>query len=292
LEFYLGQREDPPEAYYYASGLIPSPSFFSVKTLQDYASNPLIGPPWISLVRHGKPVSLDNAVMFKLVQRNKLLFTDKGFINRELEKGAALLLEGVDILDPDISTFVARVEKALPCSLCNSVAFFSQRGNEAYDGHVDSDDVLVIHISGKKAWNIYEPQQRRYEGTTHLGKEQLGPRIKQVTMRPGDALYLRAGVPHVCETLADHSLHLAFDLVDTTPNVRQITERANDLYDYACEEPYAPPEQVVERYVRLLQSPDFQERLVSATQGLRRDAAEFRQCISRASSLDALSKFM
>ena len=37
---------------------------------------------------------------------------------------------------------------------------------------------------------------------------EAGKRIADIVMKPGDALYVRAGVPHICETAADHSLHL------------------------------------------------------------------------------------
>jgi hypothetical protein len=291
LDFFLKQRENPPKDFTHAAGLLSAPTFFTVEKLQAHANNPLLGPAWISVVRGGQAVSLEQACMFKMVQRKKLLFMDKGIVNSELDRGAALVLEGIDILDPGIGVFITRLEEALPCSLCNSVAFFSQRDNEAYTAHCDSDDVLVVQLSGKKLWNIYAPQQRRYENTTHLTAEQLGPKIKQLTMQPGDALYVRAGVPHACQTTGSHSLHLAFDLIDSTPNVRQITEKANELYDHACEEPFALPSQVMDRYVKLLKSEDFLRFIDDSTPEMKQDIRKFRRCISRATAVRAMSKY-
>lgn len=291
LDFYLKQRQNPPEDFTYAPGVIPSPSFFTVKSLQEHLNNPLLNPAWAHVVSHGRSVPLEPSCLYKKVQTNQLQFMDKQLINNELKNGAALVLEGIDILDSSINTFVGKLEDALPCSLAGCVAFFSQKGNEAYEAHCDSDDVLVIQLSGKKLWNIYEPQQRRFANTTHLKGEKLGPKIKQLTMSPGDAMYLRAGVPHMCNTSGDHSLHLAFDLIDSTPNVEQITQEANNIYEHACEDAHAPPEKVLKRYIRLLESDDFQNSLKNATQSVKNDARKFRQCIGNASGVRALSKY-
>jgi len=291
LNFYQKQRQNPPEDFAYEPEVIPSPSFFSVKSLQEHINNPLLNPAWINLVKDGRSISLEPACLFKEVQSNQLQFMDKKIIDQALKDGAAMVLEGVDILDASINTFLGKVEDALPCSLSGAVAFFSQAGNEAYEAHCDSDDVLVIQLSGKKVWNLYEPQQRRFADTTHLKGDKLGPKIKEITMRPGDAMYIRAGVPHLCNTLGDHSLHLAFDLIDSTPNMKQITAEANSAYDYACEEAHVPPTKVVKRYIELLESDDFQRFIENATVGVKEEAQQFRQNIGNSSGVRALSKY-
>ena len=110
-------------------------------------------------------------------------------------------------------------------------------------------------------------------------------------MRPGDALYLRAGVPHRCLTSAAHSLHMSFDLVDSSPRTLDITKEANNIYAHACEEPYVPLSSVVERYVGILQSDRFQQALGEATQFKRQEIAQFRQMMGRADGVRCLKKF-
>ena len=292
LDFFLAQRQNLPTEYTYAEGVIPSPSFFTVKSLQQHLNNPLLSPAWVHLVSQGKSVPLEDSCFYKLVQHNQLRFMNKDLLNNELKNGAAVVLEGVDILDASINGFVSKIEEALPCSLSNCVAFFSQRQNEAYEAHCDSDDVLVIQLSGKKRWHLYAPQQRRYADTTHLTADRLGPVTSELIMQPGDALFVRAGVPHKCDTVDSHSLHLAFDLLDSTPSVEQITQEANKLYDYACEEPFSPATKVMDRYIRILQSEEFQTSLKNATQGVKHDANQFRHCIGKSSSINALTKYI
>jgi len=291
LEFFLEQRKNPPEIFTHTQGLLTKPSFFSVRKLQSHINNPMLDPSWMHLILKGKSVSLEPACLFKPVQNLQIGFIDKDFINDALAKGAAVVLEGIDILEPAINDFVTKLDDALPCSLCSVGAFFSQPGSEAYPAHCDSDDVLAMQLSGEKTWQIFTPQQRRYAELDNLTPEQLGPVIQEVTMRPGDALYVPAGVPHFVKTTGDHSLHMSFDLIDKTPSVEQITQEANKLYDYACEDPYAAPSKVMQKYIKLLESQDFQGMVSTATQSLKEDAKQFRYRVGRSASVDALSKY-
>ena len=291
LDFYHKQRQDLPEFFTYKAGVINNPSFFTVADLQRHLNNPLLQPEWVHVKLDGNKVELEKSCFYKAVQNRQLSFIDKEVLNNEISNGAAVVLEGLDILDAGINTFVARLDEALPCVLANAEAFFSQQGNEAYEGHCDADDVLVVQLAGKKIWHLFEPQQRRYAGIQNLSDEQLGPVKHEITMRPGDAIYLRAGVPHRCITNATCSLHMACDLVDNTPDMTEITAQATKQYAHACELPYAEPANVVDRYVGILKSDQFQAALTEATQFKRQEIANFRQMIGRSSSLRSLNKF-
>jgi ribosomal protein L16 Arg81 hydroxylase len=255
-------------------------------------NNPLLTPNWIALVSRGEFVPLEPAHVYKDVQNKELFFMDKELIDRHLRQGAALLLEGLDILDPSINAFAARLDLALPCALTNVVAFFSQRGNEAYTGHADRDDVLVIHIAGEKRWNLYAPKQRKLSDKGGLTKEQMGKPISELSLRPGDALYLRAGTPHLCQTTGDHSLHVSFDLRDRTPSMWQITEEANTRFDKAAAEQYSAPSKVIDQYIEhLLKNENFRNDVAAVTTQTRNNALTFRRRIGQTSVVGALTKF-
>ncbi|MCP4768544.1 MAG: hypothetical protein GY875_20065 [Gammaproteobacteria bacterium] len=291
LDFYHKQRQDLPQVFTYKAGVINNPSFFTITDLQRHLNNPLLQPEWVHVKLDGVRVELEKSCFYKTVQNRQLSFIDKEILNNEISKGAAVVLEGLDLLDAGINAFVARLDEALPCVLANAEAFFSQQGNEAYEGHCDADDVLVVQLAGKKTWQLFEPQQRRYAGIQNQSDQQLGPVKQEITMRPGDAIYLRAGVPHRCITSAPYSLHMACDLVDNTPDMAEITAQATKQYAHACELPYAEPANVVDRYVGILKSDQFQAALTEATQFKRQEIANFRQMIGRSSSLRSLNKF-
>lgn len=292
LGFFLKQIAARPTVFTCAPGLIARPGFFSVGKLQDYLNNPLLNPDWIDLRFNNNLVPLQDAMLGKMTQRKQLMFMDKRIIHECLDHGGAVVLEGIDILDAGINAFVAQMDQALPCTFANCVAFFSQHENEAYGGHRDSDDVLVVQISGEKRWRIFEPQQRRYLNNSPLTPEQMGRQAAEVVMKAGDALYVRAGVPHICQTTGNHSLHLAFDLCDRTPDIEQITAEANLRYNNACEEPHVPASKVVDRYLTLLGSDAFRKDIDNATRRVKHEAMEFRKCIGRTSAVSALSKYI
>jgi hypothetical protein len=291
FDFYQKQRQNLPQAFTYKAGVIDKPSFFTVADLQRHLNNPLLQPEWLYLKQDGVRVALEKFCFYKTVQDKQLNFIDKDIINNEINKGAAIVLEGIDLLESGINDFVTRLDDSLPCVLSNAEVFFSQQDNEAYEGHCDADDVLVVQLAGKKSWNLYAPQQRRYAGIQNLNDQQLGPVMQELSMRPGDALYLRAGVPHRCVTNAPFSLHMSFDLVDSSPMVHDITAEATNQYAHACEPPYAPLSNVVERYVSILKSDQFQAALAEATEFKRGEIMNFRKLVGRTSTVKSLNKF-
>ena len=291
LDFYLKQRQNLPEAFTYKAGVINKPTFFTVADLQRHLNNPLMQPEWLYLKQNGVRVELEKFCFYKTVQNKQLNFIDKDVINNEINKGAAVVLEGVDLLDAGINDFVTRLDESLPCVLSNAEVFFSQQDNEAYEAHCDADDVLVVQLAGKKTWNLYAPQQRRYANIQKLSDQQLGPVTQELTMRPGDALYLRAGVPHRCVTSGPFSLHMSFDLVDSSPQVSEIAKQATNQYAHACELPYVPLSNVVDRYVGILQSDQFQSALAEATEFKRGEIMNFRKMLGRTSAIRSLNKF-
>jgi hypothetical protein len=291
LDFYHQQRQNLPETFSHKSGVINKPSFFTINDLQRLLNNPLLQPEWVHVKLEGDRVQLEKHCFYKTVQGRKLSFIDKEVLSNEINKGAAVVLEGIDILDPGINEFAARLDDSLPCVLSNSEVFFSQQDNEAYEGHCDADDVLVVQLAGKKTWQLFQPQQRRYANIQNLSDQQLGPVMQEITMRPGDALYVRAGVPHRCITSAPFSLHMSFDLVDNTPTTADITTEATNQYNHACELPYQSITNVMDRYVSILKSDEFQAALEEATTYKREEIAKFRRTLGRSSAVRSLGKF-
>ena len=291
IGFYQKQHHNPPEVFNYGAGVIDKPGFFTVKDLQHHLNNPLLSPEWVHVKIDGDRVELEKSCFYKTVQSRKLHFMDKEVLHNAINQGAAVVLEGIDILDAEVNSFVAKLDESLPCVIANSVVFFSQHDNEAYEGHCDADDVLVVQLAGKKTWQLFKPQQRRYADIQEQSDQQLGPVMHEINMRPGDALYVRAGVPHRCMTPGDFSLHMSFDLCDSTPDTAEIAREATNQYNHACELPYKPAADVVDRYVSIMQSAEFQSALEEATNIKREDISNFRRMLGRSSGLRSLNRF-
>ncbi|MEY2776285.1 MAG: hypothetical protein RLY30_383 [Pseudomonadota bacterium] len=282
LDFLRAGLANAEEVFQLSPGLLAEQALFSIARLEDLLANPLLSPEWLQVSLRGQVVPLVEDQMWKTVQKKRLQFIDKRRLVQALEAGASVVLEGLDLQDQGINALVREIDQLMPCALSNCEAFFSRQSNEAYSGHRDSDDVLVIQVSGQKRWRVHAPQRRRYQGNYPLTEQQMGPLLKEFVMNPGDVLYVRAGVPHRCTTPGSHSLHLSFDLCDRTPNIEQISAAGMSLYNQGAADCHADPAAVVQRYVELVTDPGFIRELDAARANIRKEAGAFRDRIHAA----------
>jgi len=139
----------PPErSHLLQPGLVRNQTIFQLEDLRNHLNNPFLDLEFLQIVDQGKLVDMKAARCVKVVQRRPIEFVNRRVLQEHLEKGAACLLEGVDILEPQVNLLASTLDRAHSCTFSNAVVFFSQRGNEAYRGHLDTDDVLAIHLAG------------------------------------------------------------------------------------------------------------------------------------------------
>lgn len=152
-----------------------------------------------------------------------------------LRKGASLVANDIDSLTPEMravstvleDTFNGKVQINLYCSWS---------AHKAFTSHFDTHDVLALHVVGEKTWRVYEnrmphPIRHPRHGPGAFNEQQhddqKGDVLMEVTMKPGDILYLPRGWYH--DALADSpgAIHLAcgitgiigFDLIDALSDV-------------------------------------------------------------------------
>lgn len=250
--------------FWHQKSLIGTPDFFTLKDLKTYINSPMLMPEYFSLIYQGKHVDCSPAIAHKVVQRVRIPFLNRGMLEEYLGRGAALVAEGLDIVFPEINEFCAAIDASKMNVLSNAVAFFSQHGGEAYRGHRDSSDVLVIHLAGQKKWRLHARQAPRRVELGELSAEQMGPLRKEVTLNPGDALFLKAGTPHQVETLSPFSLHLSFDILDRNLFPEAVLELLLGQYNRASASSYAGTEAVAAKLVEHACSPEFKQRIAAA----------------------------
>jgi len=276
--YYKTARAAPAERdFVHAPGLVDKPSFFTVAHLKQHLNNPMLMPSYFTLVAQGKRVDCSGAVGTKLVQGVEVPFLNKTILDEHLGRGAALVLEGLDILDPTINDMCASIDTVNECVFSNCVAFFSQRGGEAYRGHADADDVLVIHLAGQKKWRIHKRQPPRQVELNELPPEKMGPLQAELVLNPGDALFLRAGTPHQVETTGQHSLHLSFDIVDRHVDAGTALDLLLERYKRDSAPRYAPTEGVVEKLLSQAASGEFKSGIAQLQALHKENYARARQ---------------
>jgi hypothetical protein len=272
----------PPEiTHVHRPSLVPEQQLFSIEHLRRHLNNPLLDLNYVNLFQGGKPVDLADAHLYKLVQKRKIEFVDRRVLQQHLERGAACVLEGLDILEPDINALATALDRGRAATFSNATAFFSQRGHEAYRGHVDTDDVLVIHIAGEKRWWFHRRQPPRRVNLADLDAAQMGPVEGEVVMRPGDVLYLRNYTPHRVETLSPYSLHVSFDLCDRQPSIEIALQMLLRHYDRDASPRPTPPIEGLEKLFRLSRTPAYVAEIAQAQAGEDAGHAEFRNLLAQ-----------
>jgi len=289
--YYKTALKLPADEYFVrAPGLIDKPGFFTVEHLREHLNNPMLMPGYLALMWQGKRVDLAPAIGHKVIQAAEVPFLNKGILEEYLSHGASLVLEGIDILQPDVNALCAALDSPHPCVVSNAVAFFSQRGNEAYRGHLDLDDVLVIHLGGRKKWRIFERQSPRRADMFDLAPEQMGRQVAEFEMLPGDALYMRSKTPHLVETTGDHSLHMSFDICDRTVSPETALHLLLAEYDRDASASYTPAPGVMEKLVAHAGSAAYQAKVaeLQARQKENYQRARAMMGTNRVTSLDKL----
>jgi Cupin superfamily protein len=134
---------------------------------------------------------------------------DIGRVLSEFEAGATLVLQGLHLSWPPLAEFCRTLERELGHP-AQANAYFTPRDAQGLPVHHDTHDVFSLQVEGEKRWLVYEPavelplKDQRYK--PELGEP--GEPVHDVTLRPGDTLYLPRGWLHEAATSSSDSLHI------------------------------------------------------------------------------------
>jgi lysine-specific demethylase/histidyl-hydroxylase NO66 len=127
----------------------------------------------------------------------------------EFEAGATIVLQGLHLHWPPLTTFCRDLEASLGHPV-QANAYYTPRGSQGLPVHHDTHDVFVLQVSGDKRWLVYEPalelplRDQRY--SPELGAP--GTPVLDETLSGGDTLYLPRGWLHEALTSETDSLHV------------------------------------------------------------------------------------
>ena len=83
------------------------------------------------------------------------------------------------------------------------------------DVHHDTHDIVIVQIEGTKSWRIYDPAITLPLESQPLHREAGVPALRvhrDITLRPGDTLYLPRGFAHEASAGPERALHVSFGL--------------------------------------------------------------------------------
>jgi len=142
-----------------------------------------------------------------------------------LSMGASLVANAVETLTPELRRTAGVLEQAL-LGLTSANIYCSFGGRRAFNSHYDSHEVFAFHTEGEKVWRIYEGRADNpiagppdHPEVQQQLDRQKGRILREVTMRPGDLLYIPRGQFHDALASSQASLHVTFSVEPRTARI-------------------------------------------------------------------------
>lgn len=133
-----------------------------------------------------------------------------------LSAGASLIANDVLSIHEPLMRIGETLSRTFAASIGANI-YCSFRGVQAFGTHFDNHDVIVIQTGGTKVWNLYESRADSPvenfpddDATRRWFEQTRGALMQQVTMQPGDVLYLPRGWYHDALATDGPSLHVTF----------------------------------------------------------------------------------
>ena len=144
-----------------------------------------------------------------------------GFIQREhvrklMREGGTFVMESCQRIHPAIGRLSRAFEQHFNCPSAVNL-YVTPPTAQGFQPHFDVQNVFVLQTHGSKHWKVYEPHIERPTPSQAIdGAVQPGSLLHEVTLNPGDLLYLPRGYVHVAHTTDELSAHLSVSMLPTT----------------------------------------------------------------------------
>ena len=139
-----------------------------------------------------------------------------------VSKGASIILNDIEKYNTKLLKISDELQR-LTQGRCQGNLYFSMASHKAFGPHFDLHDVFAFHFEGEKVWNIYENIEDSpinhpfFKISSDERIKRAGKLVDQVTLRPGDLLYIPRGQYHDALASKNGAIHVAFGLTYFKP---------------------------------------------------------------------------
>jgi ribosomal protein L16 Arg81 hydroxylase len=147
-----------------------------------------------------------------------VLRPDPDKVQNWIRRGASVVLNDIDELSPEVKAVSRALEEATG-GLTQANLYFSMRQRQAFGPHYDTHEVFALHCCGTKVWRLYDGRadgpinHPSYKKSGAEFEKMVGDLAEEVTLEPGDLLYLPRGVYHDALASDNGAVHIAFGVV-------------------------------------------------------------------------------
>lgn len=166
--------------------------------------------PAIRLVRTGSELGL--GYYTKSFNWGKKSFTDVIDVPQVLsayQQGITIVIEALHRYWKPLALFCESVTKELSIRLQANV-YVSPPNGQGLATHYDTHDVFVLQVYGSKHWRLFEPTIETPNKSLSFDHKSstVGKLLREVTLHPGDLIYIPRGVGHEAVTTEMASVHI------------------------------------------------------------------------------------
>ncbi|MGK7866931.1 cupin domain-containing protein [Falsiroseomonas sp. E2-1-a20] len=147
------------------------------------------------------------------------------------DAGATLVVSQFNQLHPPLARYCRGLEQVMLHAVQANI-YLTPPGAQGFRMHYDTHDVLVLQVQGEKAWRIWpgQPFPNPTRRTPWPGGIEPVAEPVNITLRPGDALYVPRGVLHDAATQdGEASLHVTVGFME--PSFAAVLRMAVDLLE-------------------------------------------------------------
>jgi ribosomal protein L16 Arg81 hydroxylase len=182
----------------------------SVADLDEVLESEAIRPPYLDVAKDGKQIPRSTYTEPVVVQGEYV--TDRVVPERvaaHFRSGATLTWPCMNHHRPGLRALAAELSTMF-AARSEVIAFLTPAGRRGLAPHYDPVDVFAVQLEGTKSWRVWPvPPDRLGDDAGNLDEAALGPPAIEVTLRPGDVLYMPYNCAHVAAALDQVSLHLS-----------------------------------------------------------------------------------
>lgn len=175
-------------------------------------------PQTLKMVHNTQPVAPERYGREVLTPKGRVLQPDPRKIELFLAQGASLVADDVGPLHPAIAQLSAGLSQEFAAQIGANI-YCSFKGVQAFGPHLDLHHVFAVQMEGEKVWKIYRnrlPDPVEMPVPTQEApawfRANCGPVMSEITMMPGDVLYLPRGWFHDALAKDGPSLHVTFSV--------------------------------------------------------------------------------
>lgn len=148
---------------------------------------------------------------------NNVMMPQIDLVKEKIQAGATLVCNEIDSLGAGLRAISTSLEKATN-GKSQANLYCSSRQRQAFQSHYDTHDVFAMHMEGEKVWRIFKTQENfpirhpAYQKSNPKMLEDRGDLLEEVTLKPGDFLYIPRGQYHDALSSSAGCIHIAFGL--------------------------------------------------------------------------------